>query len=357
MRVPFMILAVVSLAAALWSGLQRFGWPLPLLQPTLPMSHGPLMVCGFLGTLISLERAVALRQAWAYLAPLAGGIGGVLLVIGHGAAGTVLVTLSSALLVAVFVVLLRRQNERFMQVMAAGAAALLIGNLFWLFGAGIPQVVHWWIGFLILTIAGERLELSRMLMHTRSVDNLFAGIAIAFGFGLMLTTLYADAGTRVTGVTIVLLGLWLARYDIARRTARMSGLTRYVGICLLSGYAWLLAGGVMMASIGAQMAGPYYDAYLHAVFVGFVFSMIFGHAPIIFPSVLNVPMFYRPALYVPLALLHLSLLVRTAGDLALLADVRRWGGMGTALAIVLFLLTVAVSLAIEMKAQKSGRAT
>ncbi|MCO5243594.1 MAG: hypothetical protein M9927_07165 [Anaerolineae bacterium] len=57
---PLVVLAVVALLAAMWAGLVRMGWQLPLLRPTLPMAHGPLMVCGFLGTLVGLERAVGL---------------------------------------------------------------------------------------------------------------------------------------------------------------------------------------------------------------------------------------------------------------------------------------------------------
>ena len=32
-------------------------------------------------------------------------------------------------------------------------------------------------------------------------------------------------------------------------------------------------------------AGPRYDAMLHSIFLGFVFSMIFAHAPIILPTI------------------------------------------------------------------------
>src|SRR5690606_38266987 len=74
-----------------------------------------------------------------------------------------------------------------------------------------------------------------------------------------------------------------------------------------------------------------------AVFVEFVFSMIFGHAPIIFPAVLGVPPFYRPVFYVPLGLLHDSLVLRVAGDLAGGLAMRRWGALFGAAAIVLFL--------------------
>jgi hypothetical protein len=79
----------------------------------------------------------------------------------------------------------------------------------------------------------------------------------------------------------------------------------------------------------------------HALFVGFVFSMIFGHAPIIVPAVVGVPIHYRPAFYAHLGLLHVSLIVRMAGDLTFWLPARQWGGMLNALAIVLFFANTA----------------
>ena len=69
-RFPLMFLGLLALLTALWGGLLRLGWALPLLRPTLSVVHGPLMVCGFLGTLIGVERAVALGAFWPYAAPL-----------------------------------------------------------------------------------------------------------------------------------------------------------------------------------------------------------------------------------------------------------------------------------------------
>ena len=59
-RLPLLALSILALLAGLWAGLLRLGWSLPPIQPGLYVAHGPLMVCGFLGTLISIERAVAL---------------------------------------------------------------------------------------------------------------------------------------------------------------------------------------------------------------------------------------------------------------------------------------------------------
>uniref|UniRef100_UPI00397A8013 hypothetical protein n=1 Tax=Salmonella sp. SAL4432 TaxID=3159887 RepID=UPI00397A8013 len=53
LRVPLLVLGLGALLAGLWAGLLRLGWPVPLPQPLLPAAHGPLMVSGFLGTLIS----------------------------------------------------------------------------------------------------------------------------------------------------------------------------------------------------------------------------------------------------------------------------------------------------------------
>ena len=59
--IPFLALAILALLFAMWAGLLRLGWILPTL-PNRALAHGPLMISGFLGVLIPLERAVAIRQ-------------------------------------------------------------------------------------------------------------------------------------------------------------------------------------------------------------------------------------------------------------------------------------------------------
>ncbi|MEZ4614034.1 MAG: hypothetical protein R2867_00770 [Caldilineaceae bacterium] len=70
------------LAAALWTGLLRLGWPWPLFVPTLPVGHGPLTINGFLATPIGLERASPLGRRWAHAAPLTATAGTLLLALG-----------------------------------------------------------------------------------------------------------------------------------------------------------------------------------------------------------------------------------------------------------------------------------
>lgn len=361
-RAPLMLLAAFALLAGLWAGLLRLGWQLPPLVLRLPAQHGPLMVSGFLGTLISLERAVALSQNQNgrriyYLAPLLAGLGAVTLFFDlPTAVPRGLSTLGALGLVLIFVVIYRLQPTTDHLVMGIGALLWLLGNGMWLAGQPVYQVVPWWAGFLVLTIAGERLELARVLLHKKSTRQAFVGVTAVFLAGLLLSLFTFDAGVRLAGLGLVALGLWLLRFDIARRTIRQKGLTRYIAACLLPGYVWLIFSGLLWLIYGGQyVAGPIYDALLHTIFLGFVFSMIFGHAPIIVPAVLGVQVPYTPLFYVHLALLHLSLVMRVAGDLLLWLPLRRWGGLLNEVAVLLFLLVTGVAVLRGKKNEKTRK--
>jgi hypothetical protein len=336
-RLPLMALGMAALLGASWGGLARLGWVLPPINPSLAGFHGPLMVSGFLGTVIGMERAVALGARWAYAAPLATGLGALAFLIGMPAgAGALLMTLGSVGFAIVSVAILRRQWALFTAVMALGGLLWLVGQCLWLMGWPIYQIVFWWVAFPVLTIAGERLEMARLLLLSRASQVMFAVVIAVFIAGVGLATVAFAPGARVVGVGLVALTLWLGWRDIARRTVRQSGLTRYIALCLLSGYVWLGLGGLLAMFSGGAVAGPRYDAFLHALFLGFVFAMIFGHAPIIFPAVLGVAVSFRPAFYAHLLLLHVTLLLRVAGDLLASLPARQWGGFLNVLALLLF---------------------
>jgi hypothetical protein len=253
-----------------------------------------------------------------------------------GPAGPALITLGSAGLVAVHANILRSHLANFTLVLAAGALAWLVGNLFWLSGWPIYHVVLWWAGFLVLTIAGERLELGRIMRLSPLAEATFLAATGIFLAGLALSMPSYDLGTRLAGFGMLTLAAWLLHYDISRKTLRKPGLPRYIAACLLSGYVWLGAAGVLGMIFGGTAAGPRYDAFLHAIFLGFVFSMIFGHAPIIFPSVLGVEVRFRPWMYTYLVLLQASTLLRVSADLAYAQQLRLWGGLLNGLALTLF---------------------
>ena len=321
-RLPLLVLGFVSLAFGVAGGLARLTPSLEILPSAIAL-HGPLMVSAFFGTVIALERAVALDRLWAYAAPLGAGLGGLFLLTGNMNLGFSLMLVGAAVFSTASAVIFRRQPSLEMGTLLGGGLAWLTGNALLLFG--LPAV-PWWIAFFALTIGGERLELSRYLKREPWVRRLFLLLAVAL--------LFSPLTPRVMGVVLVLLALWLLAFDLARITVKQAGLPRYVAVCLLAGYVWLAIGGALMT---ASIA---FDAALHSIFVGFVFSMVFGHAPVILPAVLRVRFPYRAVLYAPLVLLHASLALRTFGNFLPEASwALRVGAWGNAAAIALFILT------------------
>jgi hypothetical protein len=339
-RVPLLILGMLSLAGGATAGLIRIGWNAPLPGAASVLDHAPLMIGAFFGTVIGLERAVALGARWAYGAPLATGLGGLALLAGVGT-GAALIAAGSLIFLTASARVYLRQRARHTLTLVLGAAAWAAGNALWLAGAEIPEVVPAWTAFLVLTIAGERLELSRFLPPSPPARRVFAGIVAALLVGALPVFGGFPPGRLLFPGALLALSLWLFRQDIARRTVRERGLTRFIAVCLLSGYAWLAAGALVLLSAGGIVAGTAgYDAGLHAVLLGFVFAMVFGHAPIIFPAILGVRLPYHALAYAPLLVLHVSVAVRVAGTLAGAAPLRATAGLLHAAALVLFVLGV-----------------
>jgi hypothetical protein len=343
---PFLVIAMLALLAALWAGLLRLGWSLPKITPSLAMAHGPLMVSGFLGTLITLERAVALKQKWMYLPGLLAGLGGLgTLMTPSLPFGAVLLTLASLGGCAILVEITRREPALHTVTMLLGALTWFVGNLLWLFGWQIFQIVLFWQAFLVLTIMGERLELSRVLRPSQLQNILFGSLVGVLLAGVIIVTFNGQVGTRLNGASLLLMGVWSARNDLAWRNLRHKlPLTRYIAWCLVPGFVWLVIGGGLNLIFGAQTAGPRYDATLHVVFIGFVISMIFGHAPIIFPAILGVPINFQASFYIHLILLHTSLTTRVVADYGNWHVLRMWSGLLNEVAILLFIAMTFLSI-------------
>lgn len=343
-RVHLLLLAggAVALLTALAGGLFRAGWEWGPLREHHPLAHGPLLIGGFLGTLISLEKAVAVGRRWAFAAPGLAAAGGLWLIARPEPEFAALaLVLAGALLVAVLGALLGRRVDLAGGVMLAGAFAWLAGNVLWATGRSIPLVTPWWLAFPTLVIVGERLELSRVVAPVRSVlPSLLVALTL-YVFGLGISVRDLDPGLRLQGVGLLLLAGWLLRHDLARRTVRLAGLHRYTALCLLSGYSWLAATGGMALVWGADLGGLRYDALLHALFLGFVFGMIFGHAPIIAPMLLGRQLAWGRHFYGPLVILQASLLLRIAGGLTGWLPGRAWGALLNVVAVLLFVAVTA----------------
>ena len=338
----FFVVVGLSLLGGIAGGLARLGQVLPAAVHTdwsarAAVAHAALMIGGFLGTVIGIERAMAVKRRSAFVAPMASGLGGLCLLFGNPALAAQLLVLAGVAFVLVNVVVVTRQRAAHTVLLLIAALAWLTGNVLSATAAGSAAVLPWWFAFLVMTIAAERLEMTRLMRRRPGAQASLYAVLAALLAGAALSAFAAVPGGLLYGVALSLLAVWLGVYDIAWHTVRAQGLSRYMAICLLGGYAWLAVAGVAWAATALGL--PARDLALHALGLGFVFSMIMGHAPVILPAVARVKLQFGAAFYVPLALLHLSLVVRLGVGL-IDAPMRSLGASLNAAAVALFAATV-----------------
>jgi len=342
-RLVFLFPAGVALLAGLDAGLLLLGLPAPVTTAQLPDAHGMVMVLGFVGTVIALERAVALRRRLGFAAPALLGVGGLLVTTAAPLRlGQTALAAGSAALLLVYIPLWRRQRDDSVLIQAFGAVLATGGALLWLGGMPVARLLPWLAGFVVLTIAGERLELSRVTLLASSTVRQLIGLAAMITFATVLTLLWPVVGYPLLGLSLLSLVWWLMVHDVARRTIRGKGLPRFMAGCLLSGYVWLAVAGGIWVLVGPVTDGPAYDGVIHAVFLGFTMSMIMAHAPVILPAVLRCRLPYHPVMIAPPVLLHTSLLLRLCiGDAHGVDLARQVGGALNVVALLGFAVITA----------------
>jgi hypothetical protein len=215
-----------------------------------------------------------------------------------------------------------------------------LGTLLWLANRPAAESAGWWLAFLVLTVAAERLELSRVATPPPIARALFVAIVIVILTGTARGELDGPSSPYL-GTGLLACGAWLLIYDLARRTVRLSGQIRFTAACMLLGYGWLIIAGLELLAGPLHLTLFWYDATVHAVTLGFVLSMVFGHTLIIFPSVIGMKLRYSPVLYLPLLLLQISVAIRIVGDFSGSTELRSLSGSLTVAAVALFAVTIA----------------
>jgi hypothetical protein len=339
---PLLVLAAVMLLSGIAGGLWRLGIAPSALAATdwlgrAALAHSALMIGAFLGTVIGIERAVAVKLRSAWLAPIASAFSGVCLLLGQAHAGAWLGVAAAALFAAVNVVVVRRQPEVHTALLWLASVAWLAGNLLFATGAGSEAVLPWWFGFLVVTIAAERVEMTRLMRRRPAAHPVLFGVLALMFAGAAASSFAPRLGGLLYGVSLTALASWFLTFDIARRTVATKGLPRYMAVCLLAGYLWLAVGGA--GWVLTALGGPLRDTALHALGLGFVFSMMMAHAPVILPAVARIKIEFGRFFYVPLAGLHASLALRLAGGW-IDPSLRSAGAVFNAASIALFAATL-----------------
>ncbi|WP_199184374.1 hypothetical protein [Cryobacterium sp. Y62] len=343
----FLAPAGASLLLGLYAATALLGLDVPPLADRLAASHGALMVFGFVGTLIVLERAVAIKKWWAFTAPALLGLGSLLVLAPLPTwIGRTTIVVGAIGLLLIYRTIWRRQAMTATAIQFLGGINLVVAAVLWLANVPVAHLIPAFSAFLVLTIVGERLELARLSLRGTHPGRGLLWASLSLSGCVSLALCLPAVGYPFFGLALLWVVSWLFLHDVARRTLRATGLPRYMAACLLSGYAWLIVAGVIWIIGGATTNGPIYDAAVHAVLLGFTLSMIMAHAPVILPAVLRRPLPYRPIMYLPVVLLHASLLLRVLfgdgrGQLTLL----QLGGSLSIAALLLFIIIAVASAA------------
>ncbi len=335
-RLPFVLLAMTGLVLGLWTGLNRIGWNWGV--SPLTMHHGAVMVGGFLGTLISLEKIIPLQRKSLYAIPTLSALSVGVFFLGNPSLSFALLITAASGLVGVFMYYLVREKNIIYLLMVAGSICWLTGNVLLLTRAFYPMAFPWWLGFGLLIITAERIELMKFLPVSKTSKQWLVLLLGLYVVGILLS--FHGIGRSVSGISLVAVAVWLLRHDIIPVSIRKKGLPRFVAIALLCGYLAMMFTGAFFIALNQQPMS--YDAIVHTFFLGFVFSMIFAHGPIILPGVMGMTVKpWHPLLYGWLILLHTSWIIRIAADVLLLFDIRKISGIISTVAILGYFATLA----------------
>ncbi|GIW22650.1 MAG: hypothetical protein KatS3mg068_1657 [Candidatus Sericytochromatia bacterium] len=352
--IPFLLLAIFNIVIGILIGLYRSGWQINFVNQDIVYLHGPIMINGFLLTLINLERTVAIRKKVAFIGAFLSGISFFLLFLEvDQLIIKFLILLSSFNLIFIYLYALKIDKEIHIYIQIMGTCFLIIGNILWIYNYYFTHISLWWISFLLFTISGERLELSKLKNFSNTSKKIFILSILLTTSSLFLSFYSYNISTRILGISFFIIMLWFFKYDIALNMLKNNSLTRFIAICIINGYLWLGISSMIIIINGQFIIGNFlYDAFLHSFFLGFVISMIFAHAPIIFPAILRIKINYSHIFYTHLVFLNISIITRIIADIMNLYYLLKISTILNSMAILLFLINTLISIKINYQIRK-----
>ena len=323
--------ALLALLVGIIAGWQRASWSIPV--SNIAADHGALMTGSFIGTLICLERSIVHPCKWWRWLPVINGSSAILFLIHEPRLAYALLIAGSAGLLILMCYYFRLSVSLSNILLVMGAFAWLTGNLVLFNQYAYPSALKWWILFLLWTVLGERLELSRMLPVSDTKKWTLYLILCANIAGVFLP--FHWSGNELFAASLLAIAIWLLAFDMSRRSLKYPGQHRYIATWLVTGYGWL---AVTAAWMIFRPDAPFaYDAVIHSFFLGFVFAMIFGHVPIIFPGIFKINIsLYHPSFFLIFYLFQSALILRIAGDAAGRVEWRKWGILFNGIFLLVF---------------------
>lgn len=307
----------------------------PFLATFLPV-HGHLMVFGFLAILLATERYIGALafplNPIVHVMPFLVAAGTIIQLSGLIFGVLPLTVAGATLLVAGFIIYVyaitavgRRSAQPLpFRYMSLAAITLISGAILSIRLSPVQNLPFMMLllGFPILTVLGERVELTRFVAPAISAQARYGLWFVGIAFALILfQTLSPTTATRPIMIAWILLLLAVAvPMTWGERKLMTRGekpLHRYLGIHLVAAYGWLLLGLLLLLvlAIKGQTIGLL-DAAMHSLAVGFIGAMILAHAPIILPAIIGKTLREERLNTLPLWLLTVGNLLRVVSGVA-----------------------------------------
>ncbi|MCI0447769.1 hypothetical protein L0152_31720 [bacterium] len=344
---------LIAISIGIWRIAVTRGFNLPPIPESWP-AHGEIMLGGFLASLIIFERMIALPIDSLIWVPYVYATSALMLHSGHPfARGIHLAALAGWLLHRWIAY---RKFHRWEKPLVESVAFITLTSAL-MYPGGLPsrpEVALQGLVFPIAVIAVERLEMSFLLkkIGSRMVLLLLIGWCSLWN----LSTWRGIPNHSVMGGITLLLVALIAFYDTALRVSQKQsdGLHKFLRTALMLSYAWLFLGAVAMTASSKISSAIFKDVQFHLIGLGFIFTMILGHAPLILSSALS-KLPPKKAPMIPFLVFQAATVLRILGDFALLKSVPFWqwsgwiSGLIHAISFFVYVATLAFFIRIRNK--------
>ncbi len=308
------------------------------------------MVGGFLAGVIMFERMIALRKKSLVWVPYAYMLSAILLHTGFTFIRVVhVVALGGWILHRWFAYRAFHKSDK---PLVESAAYITLSSALNYPGGLManPIVALAALAFPAATILVERLEMS--LNFHKVAAKIALWLLIAWCAVWNLAVWWKHLSLTVLGAATFLVAIAAITQD---RSLRISGATsrmhRFLQRALFVSYAWLILGSLAMMLSGYLPGAVVKDILFHTMGLGFIFTMILAHAPLILPAALGkLPAQSAPLL--PFVVFQLMTVLRIGADLnvAQMPVFWMWTGWITGVLHTLSFLAYVALLARSLKA-------
>lgn len=308
----------IFLMLGLIAGLSRFG----MFTTHFSMHHGVLMLNGFAGGLITLERTLS-KPIMTNLLSLSLLVAGVMLTSFDLTWGLWLVTGAIVLMILQEVRASTTHHWAYHLTQLIGLLCWLTANVKFQFSHFYPAAVPFWQAFILMMIMATRLK---------KIDRIhdLVLVVMLWLYALSIYLPFHSPASSLSAILLLLVALGALRLELRYSSD--------VGYRLFIVYGWLAATAIGTLFLDYILYS--YDLVVHTFFLGFLFNMIFLNASKAIISKLGVA-------GVPLAegvwmvLMSVGVLVRVIpGDILGYHDYRVIGSLLSTLAIAGFIASV-----------------